>query len=151
MRARFTSGLARFLDFARVRAAIEAAERRTSGEIRVSVAPWFWGSVQGAAERAFRRLGMDRTRERNGVLVFVVPSRRRFVVLGDAGIHERVGQAFWDDVVRAMTPSFRSRDFTGGVVLGIERIAEALAREFPHDEAADENELSDDVDVARRP
>ena len=78
--------LMRIIDSAKVKDAIEAAERRTSGEIAVSVSPVFWGDVRTAAQKAFERMGMTRTRERNGVLIFVVPARRRFVVLGDSGM-----------------------------------------------------------------
>ena len=46
--------------------AIHEAERVTSGEIRVSVAHFFWGDVQRTAEKAFRRLGMENTSRRNG-------------------------------------------------------------------------------------
>jgi uncharacterized membrane protein len=117
----------------------------------VSVAPPFWGNVERAAERAFARLGMSHTRERNGVLVFIVPSRRAFVVLGDVGIHDRVGQGFWHSLVALMTPHFRRGEFTDGVVAGIEAIAAQLALHFPHDAATDTNELPDSIDVPRRP
>ena len=79
--------LLRAVDRERVKKAIESAEHRTSGEICVSVAPLFWGNVEKAADKAFARLGMTGTKDRNGVLFFVVPSRRKFVVLGDRGIH----------------------------------------------------------------
>ena len=138
--------LMRSIDAERVRAAIVEAERRTSGEIRVSVAPFFWGSVRKVAERAFERLGMARTAERNGVLFFIVPSRRRFVVLGDQGIHAKVGDEFWEKVVAAMAAEFRSRRFTDGLVKGIETVGQELATHFPYDPATDKNELPDDVD-----
>jgi uncharacterized membrane protein len=137
------------VDAARVTEAIRRAELRTSGEIRVSVARLFWGNVYRAATRAFERLGMDRTRDRNGVLVFVVPARRRFVILGDTGIHEKVGQAFWERVTGAVSERFRNADFTGGLVRGIEMIGEELATHFPYDAATDKNELPDDVDFER--
>ena len=134
------------VDAERVRAAIEAAERQTSGEIRVSVATFFWGRVRRAAERAFVRLGMTATTERNGVLFFVVPSRRRFVVLGDEGIHARVGQDFWEQLAAAMSAEFRAGDFTGGLVAGIDEAGRQLAEHFPHQGERDRNELSDEVD-----
>ncbi len=143
--------LVRAIDTKRVVAAIAAAEKRTSGEIRVSVAPFFWSSVRRTAERAFRRLGMTATAQRNGVLLFIVPARRRFVVLGDEGIHARVGQEFWERVAAAMAGDFRAGDFTGGLVKGIETIGEALATHFPYDPASDRNELPDDVDFGDRP
>ncbi len=134
------------LDVPRIEAALRAAEQRTSGEIRVSVAPLFWGNVLKAAERAFVRLGMTGTKERNGVLFLVVPSRRRFVVLGDEGIHARVGQGFWEDVARAVSERFKDKDFTGGLVEGIEEVGRQLEQHFPHRGERDENELPDSVD-----
>lgn len=140
------SRLRRSIDEDRVLEAIEAAERRTSGEVRVSIAPFFWGSVERAADRAFVRLGMERTAERNGILFFLVPSRRRFVVLGDEGIHAKVGADFWSKVAAAVSERFRERDFTGGLVLGIETVGRELAAHFPFDPGSDRNELPDAVD-----
>ena len=134
------------VDAERVRQAIEDAEKKTSGEIRVTVSRFFWGNVRKVAERAFDRLGMSATAERNGVLVFIVPSRRTFVVLGDSGIHERVGQDFWDRVAGAISKKFREADFTGGLVDGIGAIGESLSKYFPANAAANPNELADEVD-----
>ncbi|HMJ52259.1 MAG TPA: TPM domain-containing protein [Polyangiaceae bacterium] len=137
----------KLIDEGRVKQAIEAAERRTSGEIRVSIAPWFWGNVERAADSAFSRLGMTATRERNGVLFFIVPARRRFVVRGDAGIHARVGQSFWDELAASLSGYFRRNAFTEGLIFAIDAAAEQLARHFPHEGERDVNELSDEVDL----
>jgi uncharacterized membrane protein len=137
--------LRRLIDEDAVKAAIAAAESDTTGEIRVSVSTFFWGDVRRTAERAFERLGMTDTVQRNGVLFFLVPSRRKFVVLGDEGIHQRVGQGFWDGVTAAVSDRFRKGDFTGGLVLGIAEAGRALAIHFPREDA-NPNELPDDVD-----
>jgi uncharacterized membrane protein len=142
------NSLKKTVDDGRVVAAIREAERHTSGEIRVSVARFFWGDVEKVADKAFRRLHMERTAERNGVLIFLVPSRRRFVVLGDAGIHAKVGQAFWDDVAACLAARFRDGAFTEGLVEGIQLVGERLATHFPFAGAADRNELPDDVDFS---
>lgn len=134
------------VDSKRLREAIEHAERRTSGEIVVSVSPVFWGSVENAAKRAFNRLGIHNTRQRNGVLFFLVPARQRFVVLGDEGIHQKAGQELWDKVVARMSEHFRAGDFTTGLVQGIAEVGEQLAAHFPYDAATDVNELPDDID-----
>ena len=97
------------IDKDRIKQAIQKAERRTSGEIRVSVSPLFWGDVRKAAEKAFDRLGMTATKDRNAVLFFVVPARRKFVVLGDSGIHEKVGQEFWHHIVRTVSEKIQAR------------------------------------------
>jgi len=138
--------LFRIVDREKVKEAIQKAELRTSGEICVSVASFFWGSVEKAADKAFARLGVARTKERNGVLFFIVPSRRKFVVLGDRGIHEHVGQEFWNRISEVVSVKFRDGDFTGGLIKGIEEIGDQLAAHFPYDPATDKDELSDDVD-----
>ena len=137
--------LLRVIDREKVKAAIEKAEHQTSGEICVSVAPLFWGSIEKAADKAFLRMGMTHTKERNGVLFFVVPSRRKFVVLGDQGIHDKVGQEFWDRVAAVLSEKFREGDFTGGLVRGIEEVGVQLSVHFPYTKG-DTDELPDDVD-----
>ena len=137
------------VDKQQIKRAIQRAERRTSGEIRVSLSAPFWGDIWGAAVGAFERLGMTATRHRNAVLFFVVPSRHKFVVLGDQGINEKVGQEFWYHIAHALSERFHHGDFTGGLVAGIEEVGERLARHFPRLES-DRNELPDEVDDQRR-
>ncbi len=138
--------LMRIIDGDRIKDAIRAAERHTSGEVCVSVSSLFWGNVEKAAEKAFVRLGIARTKERNGVLLFVVPSRRKFVIIGDSGIHEKVGQEFWSRVADKVAKRFQDGDFTGGLSRGIEEVGDGLATHFPRDKAIDVDVLSNDVD-----
>ena len=139
--------LYRSIDHERIRKAIDQAERHTSGEVRVSIAPFFWGSVEAAARTAFERLGMRATRDRNAILFFVVPGRRRFTVLGDEGIHAKVGPEFWKTVVAAVEGPFRKGDFTEGLVQGIAAVGRELAAHFPFEGKADVNELPNEVDL----
>jgi len=134
------------VDQVRVVEAIQKAERVTSGEIRVSVAHFFWGNVEKTAWKAFRRLGMEHTTDRNGVLIFLVPSRKRFAILGDTGIHEKVGQTFWNDTSACLSSHFRQGAFTDGLVEAIRMVGDRLATHFPSVGEADRNELADDVD-----
>jgi uncharacterized membrane protein len=139
------------IEVAAVEDAVRAAELRTSGEIRVAVVRFvFWGDVRRAAERAFVRLGMTRTRERNGVLIFVAPRRHRFAVLGDVGIHEKVGAKFWSEVVDKIAAELRRGDITAGLVAGVKAVGEALSSAFPYVPGRDVNELPDTVATKRR-
>lgn len=142
--------LLRIIDDDRVRAAIVAAEKETSGEVRVSVSRFFYGSVRRAAERAFDRLKMRATKDRNGILFFVVPSRRRFVVVGDEGIHAQVGQEFWDGLVAAMSGDFRGGKFNEGLIRGIAECGRMLAQHFPYNAGTDVNELPDEIDYGNK-
>ncbi len=134
----------------RIKIAIASAEQQTSGEIRVSVSRYFWGSVRRAAEMAFKRMGMRATQDRNGILIFVVPSRRRFVVVGDEGIHKKVGQEFWEKLVAAMSGDFREGKFNEGLVRGIAECGRLLAAHFPFQGERDVNELPDEIDFGNK-
>jgi uncharacterized membrane protein len=138
--------LVKRIDSDKITAAIRTAEKRTSGEIRVSVSRFFWGRVRSVAEKTFVRLGMTNTKLRNGILFFIVPSRRRFVVLGDEGIHAKVGQDFWENLAAVMSEDFRKGRFQEGLVKGIAKAGEQLAVHFPYDPLTDKNELPDDIE-----
>ncbi|MCX6557825.1 MAG: TPM domain-containing protein [Candidatus Aminicenantes bacterium] len=138
--------LLRIIDDDRIKAAIVAAEKQTSGEIRVSVSRYFWGDVQRTAAKAFTRLGMRATQDRNGILFFVVPSRRCFAVIGDDGIHQKAGQEFWHQLVDAMSEDFRAGKFNEGLEAGIAECGRLLAEHFPFQGEKDVNELPDDID-----
>lgn len=138
--------LMKVVDVERVKAAIADAERAASGEVRVSVAPFFWGSVRRVAEKAFVRLRMTATKDRNGILFFIVPARKKFAILGDEGIHAKVGQDFWESLAGLMSGHFRKGEFTEGLVAAIEESGRQLAAHFPCDPSTDVNELPDDID-----
>jgi uncharacterized membrane protein len=132
------------LDDARIVEAIAAAERATSGEIRVCVSHRRRDDALAAARRRFFKLGMERTRQRNAVLVFLVPRTRQFAVWGDIGVHARCGDDFWKTIVAEMTPLLREGRFTDAVVLAVGKAGEVLARHFPP-EPEDRNELPNRV------
>jgi len=131
-------------DSERIVAAIAAAEKTTSGEIRVHVTRRFPKDLEERAVRRFHLLGMTKTAERNGVLIYIAPRARRFRILGDTAIHEKCGEHFWKEVASAMEAHFRDGRLTEGVVAGVERVGEVLARHFPRREK-DRNELPDDI------
>jgi uncharacterized membrane protein len=128
----------------RVLDAVAKFETRTSGEIRVHLEEESGGDPTRAAVRAFERLGMTRTRDRNGVLIFVSVRDQRVAVIGDAGIHERVPDGFWADVVLVIERHFAERRFSDGLVEGIALAGARLAEHFPH-RAGDVNELPDSL------
>ena len=135
------------LDQERIRAAIAAAEERTSGEIRVHIQPTTRGAdIRRTAERIFERLGMTRTELRNGVLLFVACEEQRFVILGDKGINERVPAGFWDDIAARLTVRFKEGQFTDGIVDAIHSAGHELEEFFPR-QKGDVNELANDISV----
>lgn len=133
-----------------VREAIAAAENRTSGEIRLHLerdvpakAP-VNGDAYLRAREVFAGLKMHETAERNGVLVYLATRSRKFAVLGDEQLHQRVGEGFWNDVRDLMAARFGEDRFVDGLCEGIALVGEKLRAHFPHREG-DVNELSDEI------
>ena len=128
----------------RIVAAIRESEGHTSGEIRVHLERELIGDALNVAARVFHELEMDSTAERNGVLIFIVPSMHRFAIIGDKGINEKVPVDFWDDVRDIMQQYFRQGKFTEGVIEGVKLSGQKLKEHFPR-KSDDRNELSDEI------
>jgi uncharacterized membrane protein len=126
-------------------AAIQAAELKTSGELRVFISHKNIADPVVAAQKEFTRLGMAKTRDRNAVLIYLAPRTHKFAVIGDQGVHARCGDAFWQELALAMTAHFRANEFTAGIVQGIGRAGELLTEHFPR-RPDDSNELSNRVE-----
>lgn len=129
-------------DEERIIEAIREAERSTSGEIRVHLIAKMKGEMLSVAVRAFKKLGMHKTAARNGVLICVSMCDRQFAILGDTGIHEKVGAGFWDEVRDEMQQHFRNGDTTQALISGISRAGQKLKEHFPYRDG-DKNELND--------
>jgi uncharacterized membrane protein len=127
-----------------VLAAIRAAEARTSGEIRVHVERRCGGNAMAAAERWFRRLGMDATKDGNGVLFYVAVDDRAFAIVGGAGIHAKVGDPFWQALRDAMRDAFAEGKPLAGLTRAIDEAGRQLAEHFPR-AGNDRNELPDEI------
>jgi uncharacterized membrane protein len=132
------------LDHDRIVAAIGESEKATSGQIRVHVTRRRPTDLEARARRRFEKLGMTRTRHRNGVLFYIAPNLRQFQILGDTGVHEKCGEDFWKETAGEMEADFRRGAFTDGILRGVEKVGRVLAEHFPR-EAGDTNELPDEV------
>jgi uncharacterized membrane protein len=126
--------------------AIKAAEMRTSGEIRVYIESRcrYVDPLDRAAE-IFRSLKMEQTAERNAVLIYVAAKDHQMAVLGDEGIHQKVGEKFWRTEIAKMRGHFQNQRYTDALVLAIDDIGKALDYYFPYDNKTDKNELPDDI------
>jgi len=125
-------------------AAVREAEKNTSGEIRVHLEYHAREPVYGHAQKVFQRIGMTKTSERNGVLIFLATRNKKFAVLGDVGINEKVPEGFWNDVIEIMREHFKRDKFAEGISEAVLRIGEKLKACFPY-QSNDKNELSDGI------
>lgn len=129
---------------ARINSAIKDAERKTSAEIKLVLARHCWTNIKVKASKIFKQLGLDKTKERNCVLILFIVTNREFLVYGDQGIHEKVGQGFWDDIRDRMVAAFRENRFGDGICQGINLIGEKLSKYFPY-QKDDIDEISNEI------
>ncbi len=131
-------------------AAIRTAEQRTSGEVRVFVeSRCKYVNPIDRAQEIFLELGMNKTAERNGTLVYVAVKDRQTAVFGDEGIHQKVGQKYWEEEVNKMLVYFKEAHVGDGIAQVVSDIGEALHLHFPYDKETDKNELPDDIVFGR--
>ena len=127
-----------------IKLSIKNAELDTSGEIRVHVENKCKGEVLNRATYVFNKLKMDKTELRNGVLFYLAIKNRKFAILGDMGINEKVPDDFWDNIKDTMLTFFREDKFAEGLAEGLAMAGMQLKEHFPY-QTDDVNELSDDI------
>ena len=126
--------------------AIQNAERLTSGEVRVFVESKcsYMDAIDRAAELFFQ-LEMQKTDDRNAVLVYVAMQDRQLAVFGDEGIHIKVGNEYWSTEVKKMISNFNRENYAAGIAEVVKDIGTALTKNFPFNNDTDKNELPDDI------
>jgi len=126
--------------------AIRKSEKMTSGEVRVFIESRcsYVDAIDRAAELFFR-LGMERTDDRNGVLVYIAMKDRQLAVFGDENIHKKVGNEYWNNEVQKMIQQFNKDNYAEGIRQIVLDIGEALTMYFPYDNDTDKNELPDEI------
>ncbi|MBY0245615.1 MAG: TPM domain-containing protein [Sphingobacteriaceae bacterium] len=124
--------------------AIAAAEKNTSGEIRIAVEKKCQGDAFDMATQKFFALGMDKTALRNGVLIYLAYEDKKFAIIGDSGINKVVPPDFWEMAKVAMKAHFSNANFVEGLVAGVALAGEQLAAFFPY-ESGDVNEIPNEI------
>jgi uncharacterized membrane protein len=137
-----------FLDISNI---IKKMEKITSGEIRVAIkeeADFLKKKkdIKTLAEEEFYKLKMDSTRDKTGILIYVLLSKRKFYILADSGINEKVDQDVWNSIRDEIQTEFQKGRYLEGILKAIEKVGNLLSQHFPikHD---DTNELSNKVIV----
>lgn len=124
--------------------AIVQAELKTSGEIRVHMENFSFGNELKSAERIFKKLNMHKTLERNGVLIYIATLSRKIAVVGDEGIHQKLGNEFWQALVAKLVSQFKANKKAEALAECILECGEQLGKFFPRSND-DTNELSNTI------
>ncbi len=128
--------------------AIRVAELNTSGEIRIHIEKYCKGDALDQAAYVFGKLEMHKTQLRNGVLFYLAIEDRKFAILGDAGINQKVPGDFWERTKETVLSKFKEGNITEGLTSGILMAGEQLKEHFPYVKG-DKNELSNDISFGK--
>ena len=125
-------------------AAIQMAEKNTSGEIRVHIEQTTSKAPFDRALEVFYELKMNETQLQNGVLIYLAIADKKFVICGDKGINEVVATDFFYITKEIMAAQFKQGNFKQGLIDGITQAGEQLKTYFPW-QTDDTNELSNEI------
>ena len=128
--------------------AVRLAEKGTSGEIRIHIDGECRTAPLKRAEEVFYKLGMHRTAQRNGVLIYLASESKVFAIIGDKGINDRVPEHFWEDVLENMGRNFSDGRFTEGLAEAVTLIGQKLRSYFPYS-SDDINEQPDEISFGK--
>lgn len=128
---------------------IAEIEKYTSGEIRLCFLKsraWIDRKLtpRELALNEFHKLGMQNTKDKTGVLLFILFSEKKFEVVADEGINNKIPQDKWDVITNHLVMHFKEGRFKDGIIKALEEIKEVLMGEFPR-LSDDTDELSNDI------
>ena len=124
--------------------ALRSAEKNTSGEIRINLEEHSKKEAYDRAADVFDMLEMHKTKQRNGVLIYIAVEDRTLVILGDTGINDVVAPDFWESTKDLIILNFKNDNITKGLVEGVLMAGEQLKLHFPYSKS-DKNELPDEI------
>ncbi len=136
-------------DFLLISDKIQEMEKKTSGEIRVSMrSDNLKGKdkpdIRKLAEAEFHKLKMDDTRDKTGILIYVNLFLKQFYILADSGINDKVDQNTWHLVSNEIQDAFQNGRYVHGIIAGINSVGSILMKHFPI-KTDDTNEISNQV------
>ena len=138
-------------DFLRFSKKIKEMEKITAGEIRLSIKegiPFLKrkDDIRKLAYEEFNKLKMYDTRDKTGILIYILLNEHKFYILADSGINDKVEQSVWDNIRDKMQNNFKDGYYREGVIDTINSVGNILGKHFPI-KPDDTNELSNKVEI----
>ncbi len=124
---------------------IAHVEANSTGEVRIYMESSCDGDAKDRTLDLFVKHGVDKTVQRNGVLIYIAYESRVFYIWGDEGIHAMAGQNLWESIIKEVKMHFARNEYVLGLSHAIDEIGIKLATFFPRGESILNNELPDDI------
>ncbi|MCP4132744.1 MAG: hypothetical protein GY754_17395 [bacterium] len=130
---------------AAITAAIGDAERGSRGEVRVHIESACPGENSlDRAQELFLSLGMDKTEEDTGVLLYAAVDNKQAAVYAGSGIYESAEPGFWQEVIDTVTKGFSGGNGSQGIADALAVIGRLLREKVPGEDRAG-NELPNEI------
>ena len=138
-------------ELSEIQSAIDRVEQTTIGEIVLSVRSKrsFLEKLYTPHELAwkdFNRLGVANTKERTGVLIFILFEEKYYDIIADEGLYSKISNDVWNELEEKLKSGFKENNYADGILSLIEKIGEILKNEFPSRAGADnDDEIKNEV------
>ncbi len=116
--------------------AADAVESRTSGEIvlsfrnKKSLIEKLYSNHE-LALKDFETLGVYKTAERTGILIFIIFAEKYYDIIADEGIYAKIPDETWNKMEEKLKEEFRNNNYSAGIIALINEMGDVLANEFP--------------------
>lgn len=124
--------------------AIQSAEYHSTGELRIHIDSHSDGDNAAIAFEIFKKMCQGKTAEENAVLFHVNFDQQYLTIIGDAGIHRKVQQEFWDALHDRTTRHFARGEYFMGLKKAVLETGLELKKHFPVT-GENYNELSNEI------
>jgi putative membrane protein len=88
--------------------------------------------VAEGALAAFFSEGLYRTKDANGILLYISVLEQRVWILADRAINEKIDEPTWNSLVDELTSSIKSGQRAAGICNAVEKIGQILRVHFPY-------------------
>lgn len=125
---------------------IKRVEETTIAEIKIHIDNHCKEEVLAKAATVFTKLGMDKTKNKTGVLIYVACQDRKMAILADSAIHQKVKANYWDDLVAQCINFMKQEKYFEGLTHVLQSIEKDLSSHFPSSiQSENPNEISNDL------
>lgn len=92
---------------------------------------WVDNAVSEAALFSFYESGLNRTKDKTGILIFISLLEKEVCILGDKGINDKLPQDHWEESVKKIVQGIKKGEATKAVIDVVNNNISVLEKHFP--------------------
>jgi uncharacterized membrane protein len=127
---------------------IASIELITIGELRIHVEDLCSGDPYLRAVEVFNKLEMYKTISQSGIIIYLASEDKKLSIIGDKGIHDKVGAGFWTQIVADVNEEITQKSVFEGISLAVDLVGKKLIEHFP-EQNKPVNELSNEISYGK--